>query len=143
MQHTYKITFIMSFKKLIQFVFTLIFLLSVQHSVLAQSFQNKIHTSFTNGSIKDLSKNFDKRVQVTISNRSEYYSSTQAEIIVSDYLNQLGSRNFTVIRSGIAEGGSAEFVIGEVKSAAKGLVKVYIYARKVADTPYIQEIRFE
>jgi hypothetical protein len=133
----------MSFKKLIQFVFTLLFLVSVQHSVLAQNFQNKIHASFSSGSIKDLSKNFDKRVQVTISNKSEFYSNSQAEIIISDYLNQLGSKNFTVIRTGITEGGSAEFVIGEVKSVTKGIVKVYIYARKVADTPYIQEIRFE
>jgi hypothetical protein len=133
----------MSFKKLIQFVFMLIFLLSVQHSVLAQSFQSKVSTSFSNGNFKELSKSFDKRVQLTISNRSEYYSNTQAEIILTDYLNQLGSKNFTVIRSGTAEAGSAEFVIGEVKSITKGIVKVYIYARKVADTTYIQEIRFE
>ena len=133
----------MSFKKLIQFVFILLFSMGVQHSVLAQNFQNKIHTSFSSGSLKNLSKNFDKRVQVTISNKSEYYSNNQAEIIISDYLNQLGSKNFTVIRSGITEGGSAEFIIGEVKSISKGIIKVYIYARKVADTPYIQEIRFE
>ncbi len=143
MQQFYKITFIMSFKKLIQFVFTLIFLVSIQQSVLAQNFQSKIYTSFSSGSVKELSKNFDKRVQVTISNKSEYYSSSQAEIIVSDYLNQLAFKSFTVVRSGITEGGSAEFIIGEVKSATRGIVKVYIYARKVADTPYIQEIRFE
>lgn len=143
MQQSYKITFIMSFKKLIQFVFTLLFLVSVQHSVLAQDLQNKIYSSFSSGSVKDLSKNFDKRIQVTISNKSEYYSSGQAEIIIKDYLNQLGSKGFTVIRSGITEGGTAEYIIGEIKSASRGIVKVYIYARKVADTPFIQEIRFE
>ena len=133
----------MSFKKLIQIVFTLIFLVSMQHSVLAQSFQNKISTSLANGSMKDLSKNFDRRVQVTISNKSEYYSGSQAEIIVSDYLRQLETKAFTVIRSGIIQGGSAEFIIGQIKSSIRGNVKVYIYARKVADTLYIQEIRFE
>ena len=143
MQQDYKITLIMSFKKLIQIVFTLIFLVSMQHSVLAQSFQNKISTSLANGSMKDLSKNFDRRVQVTISNKSEYYSGSQAEIIVSDYLRQLETKAFTVIRSGIIQGGSAEFIIGQIKSSIRGNVKVYIYARKVADTLYIQEIRFE
>ena len=115
----------------------------MQHSVLAQSFQNKISTSLANGSMKDLSKNSDRRVQVTISNKSEYYSGSQAEIIVSDYLRQLETKAFTVIRSGIIQGGSAEFIIGQIKSSIRGNVKVYIYARKVADTLYIQEIRFE
>lgn len=142
MQQFRKITFYMSFKKLIRLVFTLIILLGINTAVLAQNFQNVVSGSLSNGNVRELSKHFDKRVQVTIDKKTEYYSSSQAEIIVRDQLEQMGNKNFTLIRSGLAEGGTAEFYIGEIR-CSKGAVKVYIYARKVADTPYIQEIRFE
>lgn len=142
MQQYSKITFYMTFKKLIQLVFTLILFLGVQTAVLAQNFQSVVTSSLSTGNVRDLAKNFDKRVQVTIDNKSEYYSSSQAEIIVRNYMGQMGNKNFNLIRSGIAENGNAEFYIGEIH-CSKGAIKVYIYARKVADTPYIQEIRFE
>lgn len=132
----------MTFKKLNQLVFTLILFLGVQTAVLAQNFQNIVTSSLSNGNVRDLAKNFDKRVQVTIDSKSEHYSSSQAEIIVRDYIQQMGNKNFTLMRSGLAENGNAEFYIGEIR-CTKGAIKVYIYARKVGDTPYIQEIRFE
>lgn len=132
----------MSFKKLILFVFALIVLACTNPVVFGQNSQSIITSSLSSGNIKELSKSFDKRIQVTLSNKSEYYSNSQAEIIINDYLNQLGNKNFTIVRSGQVEGGNAEFYIGEIK-CSKGVVKVYIFARKVADTLYIQEIRFE
>lgn len=142
MQQLRKITFYMTFKKLIQLVFTLILFLGVQTAVLAQNFQSVVTSSLSNGNVRELAKNFDKRVQVTIDNKSEHYSSSQAEIIVRDYIGQMGNKNFTLMRSGLAENGNAEFYIGEIR-CSKGAIKVYIYARKVGETPYIQEIRFE
>lgn len=142
MQYSGKITFSMTVKKLIQCVFALLILSGPVTPVLAQNFQSVVTTTLGSGNVRELSKKFDKRVQVTIDNKSDYYSSSQAEIIVKDYLDNLGNKTFTLIRSGLAEGGNAEFYIGEIK-CAKGIVKTYIYARKVADVPYIQEIRFE
>ncbi|MCO5234184.1 MAG: DUF4783 domain-containing protein [Chitinophagales bacterium] len=132
----------MSFKKLIQFVFTLILFIGTYQSVLAQNFQNIVTSSLSYGNIKELTRSFDKRVQVTIDNKTDYFSNSQAEIIVNNYVDQLGNKDFNMIKSGHAEGGSAEFYIGEIK-CTKGSVKVYIYLRKVAETPYIQEIRLE
>ncbi|MCO5230839.1 MAG: DUF4783 domain-containing protein [Chitinophagales bacterium] len=132
----------MSFKKLIQFVFTIIIFVGAYQPSMAQNFQSLVSSSLSYGNIKDLTKNFDKRVQVTIDSKTDYFSNSQAEIIVSNYVNQLGNKDFNLIKSGNAEGGTAEFYIGEIR-CSRGNVKVYIYLRKVGDTPYIQEVRLE
>ncbi|HZH68027.1 MAG TPA: DUF4783 domain-containing protein [Chitinophagales bacterium] len=132
----------MSFKKLIQFVFILTFLWVGGISVSAQDFKGKISTALSGGNIKELSRSFDKRVQVTIDNKTNYYSSSQAEIIVRDHLAHLGNRSFTLIKSGTSSNQDGEFYIGQI-NCSKGSVKVYIYATKVADVYNIHEIRFE
>lgn len=132
----------MSFKKLIQFVFILTISFFSAKTVLAQDFKGKIENSMSSGSMKELSRNFDKRVQVTIDGKSSYYSGAQAELVLKEYLEQLGSRSFTLIKSGKTADGNAEFYIGEI-NCTKGQAKVYIYARKVSNTHNIQEIRIE
>ncbi len=132
----------MSFKKLIHLVFLLNVLLLSSNLVFGQSFKGKISSSLSGGNLRELSKSFDKRVQVTIDGKSNYYSNSQAEIVIRNHLGHLGERNFTLIKSGTASDGGAEFYIGEI-NCTKGSVKVYIYARKVTDGYSIQEIRFE
>lgn len=132
----------MSLTKLIQFVFILTFYWVGTISLSAQDLKGKIATTLSGGNIKELSKNFDKRVQVTIDGKTNYYSSSQAEMIVRDHLAHLGNRSFTLIKSGTSSNQGGEFYIGQI-NCSKGSVKVYIYATKVEEAYNIQEIRFE
>ena len=132
----------MSFRKYSQFLLVLIVVMASVTTAWGQSFQTVVSSSLSSGNIKELAKSFDKRIQVTIDRKTDYYSNSQAEMILKNQLDQMGPKNFRLIRKGMAEGGNAEFYIGEI-SCTKGITKVYIYSRLVSDIPYIQEIRLE
>ena len=124
---------------------TMFFALSLWMSPLlisAQNFANFIPTAIESASIKDISRHFDKRVQVSIDRESGSYSTTQAEIIIKNFLDELGRREYRLLHSASENGGETKILIGEIKSA-KGSYKTYIYIRKMGANEWIQEMRFD
>lgn len=88
-----------------------------------------------------ISKNFDKRIDVTIDDNSDNYSKDQAEVIIKDFLSKFTSREFAIIHKGASPNG-AQYIVGNLKTN-KGSYRTYIYVKVSGGINYVQEIRFE
>ena len=88
-----------------------------------------------------LAKNFDKRVDITIDENADNYSSEQAEMILKSFLSKFSFREFSILHKGTSPDG-AQYIIGSLKTNA-GSYRTYIYIKKSDGVNYTQEIRFE
>ena len=120
-------------------VLTLILLLTLP--VAAQDVFTVFPAALKSGNTASISKNFDKRIDITIDDNSDNYSKDQAEVILKDFLSKFSTREFTVIHKGASPNG-AQYVVGNLKTN-KGSYRTYIYVKNTDGVSYIQEIRFE
>jgi hypothetical protein len=119
------------------FIFSLLFCLHTQ----AQDALSTIPTAIRSGNAALIAKNFDKRVDITIEDNADNYSSVQAEMIIKNFLGKFTYRDFSIIHKGTSPDG-AQYTIGSLKTNA-GTYRTYIYIKKSDGVNYIQEIRFE
>ncbi len=124
-------------KPIIIFIFSLLFCSQTQ----AQDVMSTIPTALKMGNASMIAKNFDKRVDITIEDNADNYSSVQAEMILKNFLGKFLFREFTILHKGTSPDG-AQYTIGSLKTNA-GSYRTYIYIKKSDGTNYIQEIRFE
>lgn len=124
-------------KPIIIFIFSLLFCSQTQ----AQDVMSTIPTALKMGNASMIAKNFDKRVDITIEDNADNYSSVQAEMILKNFLGKFSFREFTILHKGTSPDG-AQYTIGSLKTNA-GSYRTYIYIKKSDGTNYIQEIRFE
>lgn len=121
-------------------LFSFIFLLFVL-ILPAQETINSIAQSIQTGNTKELSKYFNKRLDVTINQNGNNYSNDQAELIIKDFLNSVPNREFTVMQKGNTEY-NTEYIIGVLKSK-NAKYKTYILLKPYQKSLYIHDIRFE
>lgn len=124
-----------------KFVLPFVFILSFVLAGNAQDIQTNIGNAIKSGNSKEISKYFDKRVEVKIESSSNNYGTDQAEMVVKDFLNKFSTRGFTIVHKGTSDG-NAQFFIGEM-TTNMGTYRVYIYMKNVMGSNLIQEIRFE
>jgi hypothetical protein len=124
-------------KPIIIFIFSLLFCSQTQ----AQDVMSTIPTALKMGNASMIAKNFDKRVDITIEDNADNYSSVQAEMILKNFLGKFSFREFTILHKGTSPDG-AQYTIGSLKTNA-GSYRTYIYIKRSDGTNYIQEIRFE
>jgi hypothetical protein len=93
------------------------------------------------GNAKELAKYFDNNVDITVYNKEEMYSKTQAEMVVKDFFSKNPPSSFKIIHKGTSNQGS-EYAIGTLVTSV-GSFRTYIYVKQKATAYSIQEIRFE
>ncbi len=93
------------------------------------------------GNAKELAKYFDSNVDITVYNKEEMYSKTQAEMVVKDFFSKNPPSSFRIIHKGTSNQGS-EYAIGTLVTNV-GSFRTYIYVKQKAAGYSIQEIRFE
>ncbi len=124
-------------KPILIFIFCLLFSKGVQ----CQEILSTIPAAIKNGNANAIAKNFDKRVDITIDENSDNYSSAQAEVILKGFLGKFSNRDFTIVHKG-ASTDAAQYAIGNMKTNA-GSYRTYIFIKKSNNLNLIQEIRFE
>jgi len=92
------------------------------------------------GNASGLAKYFDERVDISLPDKSDTYSRTQAEIIIKDFFNTKGVVSFEVKHKG--EQGGAQFCVGELKTR-QGSYRTHLFMRQRGDRQLLQEIRFQ
>ena len=100
-----------------------------------------VDTALKTANASTLAKNFDKRVDITIDENADNYSSEQAEMILKSFLSKFSYREFSSLHKGTSPDGS-QYIIGSLKTNA-GSYRTYIYIKKSDGVNYTQEIRFE
>jgi hypothetical protein len=92
------------------------------------------------GNAAQLSKYFDGRVDISLPNKSDNYSKSQAEIILKDFFASNGVKSFQVKHKGEQNG--AQFCIGTLVTK-NGTYRTKFYMKQKGDQQVVQEMGFE
>lgn len=128
------------FMKVLRSIFIFIFCLLFTQ-LKAQDIISSIPIAIKTANASAIAKNFDKRVDITIDDNADNYSSEQAEMILKSFLGKFSSRDFSIVHKGVSKEG-AQYIIGSLKTNA-GSYRTYVYIKKSDGVNYTQEIRFE
>jgi hypothetical protein len=120
--------------------FLLTTLILISYTQLQQAPIDEVVGAMKNGDAGVLSKYFDQTVEISLPDRSDAYSKTQAEVVLKDFFQTKGVKSFaTEHRSG--NNGSV-FCIGTLNTRS-GNYRTTIHMKTRSDKQLLQEIRIE
>jgi hypothetical protein len=107
-----------------------------------RSFDNldAVATAIRLGNVNQLSPFFDVRVDISLPDKSDTYSKTQAEMVIGDFFNTNGVQNFRITQQG--ESGGTFFCAGILQTRA-GNYRTTLFFKHKGDKHLLQEIRFQ
>jgi hypothetical protein len=107
-----------------------------------RSFDNMdvVVTAIRSGNVTQLSSFFDVRVDITLPDKSDTYSRTQAEMVIGDFFNTNVVQNFKITQQG--ESGGTFFCAGILQTRS-GNYRTTLFFRQKGDKHFLQEIRFQ
>ena len=92
------------------------------------------------GNASQIAKYFDNTVDITLPQKSNSYSKSQAEMILKDFFNNNPVRTFTVKHKG--DNAGSEYCIGQLITK-NGVYRTTVFMKQKGDKQFLQEIRFE
>ena len=92
------------------------------------------------GNAAQLSKFFDASVEVSMPDKSNSYSKSQAEMVVKDFFSTNSVKGFDIIHKG--ENAGSEYCIGTLQTG-NGTYRTTIFMKQRGSTQVLQELRFE
>ncbi|HVM87618.1 MAG TPA: DUF4783 domain-containing protein [Puia sp.] len=99
-----------------------------------------VATAIRSGNVNQLSGYLDNRVDITLPDKSDTYSKTQAEMVIRDFFLNNGVQNFQVRHKG--ENAGSEFCIGILKTR-NGDYQTMLFMKLKGDRQWLQELRFQ
>lgn len=107
-----------------------------------RSFDNidAVATAIRMGNVNQLSPFFDVRVDISLPDKSDTYSKTQAEMVIGDFFNTNVVQNFRITQQG--ESGGTFFCAGILQTRA-GNYRTTLFFKHKGDKHLLQEIRFQ
>jgi hypothetical protein len=99
-----------------------------------------IATAMRSGNVGQLSLYLDYRVDITLDDKADTYSKSQAEMIIRDFFNRNGVRNFQIKQRGETAGSG--FCIGTLQTQ-NGDYRTSLFMKQKGDKQFLQEIRFQ
>lgn len=106
----------------------------------AQDFSS-ITRAMEAGNAKELARQFDGTVEVTVVSSEASHSKSQAEVVVRQFFSSNPVRSFSQVHTGSSDMG-AKYQIGNLVTAS-GTFRTYVFIRQRSGAWYIQEVRFE
>lgn len=100
----------------------------------------KIIEALKEGKAKEIAKFFDNTVEITIADKNNSYSRSQAEMVLHDFFLNNHAKDFQVIHQ--SENEVSWYCIGNLTTTS-GLFRTTIYLKQKGNKPLIQELRFE
>jgi hypothetical protein len=107
-----------------------------------KSFENMdaVVSAIRKGNVTQLSPFFDSRVDISLPEKSDTYSKTQAEMVIGDFFNTNGVENFKITQQG--ESGGIIFCAGVLQTHS-GNYRTTLFFKQKGDKHFLQEIRFQ
>jgi Domain of unknown function (DUF4783) len=100
-----------------------------------------IVVALKSGNASQLSRYFDNRVDVTLPDKSDNYSRTQAEMILRDFFNNNNVRSFEIKYKGENSNGS-KYCIGTLLTK-NGDYRTKLFMKQKGTVQVLQEIAFQ
>jgi hypothetical protein len=101
---------------------------------------DEVATAIRAGNISQLSGYLDNRVDITMPDKSDTYSKSQAAMIISDFFSNNEVQNFKVKHRG--ENSGTEFCIG-ILQTRNGNFQTTFFMKQKGDKQLLQELRFQ
>ncbi|MFN8242907.1 MAG: DUF4783 domain-containing protein [Ferruginibacter sp.] len=92
------------------------------------------------GNVAGIARYFDNTVEITMPDKSNAYSKSQAEMVLKDFFSTNTVKSFEIKHKG--ENGGSQFVIGTLVTRG-GSFRTTVFMKQKDDKQLLQEIRFE
>ena len=112
-------------------------------SLMIMSFDltvDEIVGAIKSGDAVKISQHFDKLVEITVQEKTNSYSKSQAQMVLRDFFGNNSVRNFKMIHRGFST--DAEYCVGML-STSKGEYRTTLLIKYRSGKKLVQEIRFE
>jgi antitoxin component YwqK of YwqJK toxin-antitoxin module len=127
------------------FMRKIIFLSTVLIAFMSSAFKpiaglDDVINALKSGNAQELSRYIDDNVEISLPDKSDNYSRSQALMVLKDFFNNNVVTGFDVQFKG--ENGSGQYCIGNLKTKA-GVYRTTVFMKKKDDKQLIKEIRFK
>jgi hypothetical protein len=99
-----------------------------------------VATAFRSGNVNQLSPYLDIRVDISLPDKTDTYSKSQAEMVIRDFFSTHGVKTFKTLQQG--ESGDYLFCTGILQTRS-GNYRTTLFFRQKGEKQYLQEIRFQ
>lgn len=122
-------------------IFTLIIVLFTALSSFSQKISiTDVVTAMKAGNATQVARFFDANVEISMPDKSNSYSKSQAELVIKDFFSNNTVKGFDIIHKG--ENAGSEYCIGTLVTK-NGSFRTTIFMKQKGDTQLLQELRFE
>ncbi len=121
-------------------IFTLALVSTLLFSFTFRLSIDEVVTAMKSGNASQVSRFLDNTVDITLPDKSNSYSRSQAEQVIRDFFTNNSVRSFDIIHKGDNSG--AQYCIGSLVTRT-GIYRTTIFMKQKGDKQVIQEIRFE
>ncbi len=101
---------------------------------------DEVIKAIKNGDAAEISKYFDNTVEITLPDKSNSYSKSQAELVLRDFFNTNVVKDFEVLHKG--DNAGSQFCIGTLQTK-NGIFRTTIFLKQKGEKQVLQELRFE
>jgi hypothetical protein len=114
-------------------------------TVLVSSFTilasiDEVVNAMKSGNAAQVARFFDNNVEISMPDKSNSFSKTQAEIVIKDFFANNPVKGFEVIHKG--ENAGSQYCIGTLLTK-NGSFRTTIFMKQKGDLQVLQELRFE
>ncbi len=120
--------------------FTLLGIITIFTAFSFTSGIEDIVVALKTGNATNVAKYFDNTVEITLPDKTNSYSRSQAEMILKDFFNNNAVKGFDIIHKG--ENAGSQYCIGTLFTRT-GSFRTTIFMKLKGDKQMLQEIRFE
>ena len=92
------------------------------------------------GNAAQVARSFDTNVEISMPDKSNSYSKSQAELVLKDFFSNNAVKGFDIIHKG--ENAGSEYCIGTLVTK-NGAFRTTIFMKQKGDAQLLQELRFE
>lgn len=101
---------------------------------------DEVITAIKSGNAEQVAVYFDNNVEISMPDKSNSYSKSQAEIILKDFFLSNPVKGFEVIHKG--QNAGSQYCIGSLLTK-NGSYRTTIFMKQKGDNQVLQELRFE
>lgn len=101
---------------------------------------DEVVSAIKSGDAAAVAKHFDNTVEITMPDKSNNYSKSQAEMVLKDFFSTNGVKDFQVKHKG--ENAGSQYCIGTLVTK-NGSFRTTVFMKQKNDKQLLQEIRFE
>jgi hypothetical protein len=120
--------------------FTLLPIIFLFFSFSTMSGIDEVVIAMKAGNVSKLARFFDNSVEVSMPDKSNSYSKSQAEMVLKDFFSTYNVKSFDIISEG--ENAGSQYCIGTLQTN-NGTFRTTIFMQQKQGAQVLQELRFE